>query len=430
MMKRLSGWNARLMWLSLVLTVWPSTLSLAHESTKSDSSRAVPRRRIIAHRSTGEEVAAFPGMLVYLPIHGAFLALEYGVSAIWEDRIFDRYKAWLTTTDGRAGVRPLANSTSGAGIRFFHRDMMLKGDARLLARWGGWPRQDYLFTLSWPDGRLVPGSLTFAGQYRNRPKELFYGIGPNVLKSSANDFLQEDILVQFIYRQRSSRVVAVGVDANYHSVDIRSGQNPALPNTDSLFTEKTLTGLANRGDFAEGAVFLRVQFLDHPGYPTRGNLSFFRLGYNRSVDDDAFSNLRLTAISEQFLELFYDRVVSLRLGTDWTVPVGDSGVPFYGLASIGGEELLRGFPRGRFRDRGVVFATATYKFPIWRVLNGFIFYETGRPFHHPRDFSFRDWKDSLGGGLRVWDQNGPVFEVLVARSSEQLRLIFNFNTGF
>lgn len=108
----------------------------------------------------------------------------------------------------------------------------------------------------------------------------------------------------------------------------------------------------------------------------------------------------------------------------------DGQVPFYDLASLGGSESLRGYRRGRFRDRGAVFATATYKYPVWKLLDGELFYETGRTFHRPGDFTFAGWKSSFGAGLRVWVPDGLVFEQLVARSPEETRLLFNFKTAF
>ena len=105
-------------------------------------------------------------------------------------------------------------------------------------------------------------------------------------------------------------------------------------------------------------------------------------------------------------------------------------MPFYDLASVGGELFVRGFQRGRFRDRGAAFTTVTYRFPVARFLNASLFYETGRTFHHPGDISLGNWHPSFGAGARAWVPRGIVFELNFIRSSEEARVLFSFDTVF
>jgi hypothetical protein len=64
---------------------------------------------------------------------------------------------------------------------------------------------------------------------------------------------------------------------------------------------------------------------------------------------------------------------------DWRFDPYDNDIPFYHLASLGGTEILRGFERGRFRDNGVDYTVGTYKFPVWELIEGTLFYESGAP---------------------------------------------------
>lgn len=52
-----------------------------------------------------------------------FLAIsEIGkkaASVLWNRRLSDLAREWLTTDDGRAGVRPLGSTRIGTGGRFF-----------------------------------------------------------------------------------------------------------------------------------------------------------------------------------------------------------------------------------------------------------------------------------------------------------------------
>mgnify|MGYP002152417896 FL=1 len=112
------------------------------------------------------------------------------------------------------------------------------------------------------------------------------------------------------------------------------------------------------------------------------------------------------------------------------LPGWSNAVPFYDLASVGGELFVRGFQRGRFRDRGSAFTTVTYRFPVARFLDASLLYETGRTFHRLDDISHRDWHPAFGGGFRTWVPRGIVFELNVIRSSEEARVHFSFDTVF
>lgn len=413
---------------AILLIGWPD---LIWAQTPTDSSWVAQRPRRLGYRSTGETVLAAPGMLVYAPIHGVFYVMGGVASMIWEDRIIAKFQSWFTTEDGRTGVRFLSNTTSGSGLRFFHNKGLLNGDLSFTTQYGVALRQDHLLTFTWPHGRLLPGTFLFAGQFRTRTVEKFYGIGHNTSVSAKTDYLQEDGAIRFAYEHPVGRKVRFGTDVNYHTVDIRGGEDDGLPNTNAVFTRAQASGLGNRAHFIELGASAFLQMVDRPGSPTRGNLTLLRFGYNQSIDDDDFSHITMGFVTEQFLELFYRRVISLRVGTDWrAAPIGSNTVPFYSLASLGGEQVLRGYERDRFRDRGTVFSTLTYRFPIVSTLDGFLFYERGRTFNHPDDFMFAGWKDSAGGGIRVWSMGGVLFDLLVARSDEKIRVIFGFNTQF
>ena len=370
-------------------------------------------------------------MLVYLPIHGVFFVMEGTANAIWEKRVIARFQSWFTSEDGRTGVRLLASTSKGAGFRLFRNRSFFDGDLSFTTQYGVRLRQDHLLTLTWPKNRLLTGHLLFAGQFRTRTVEKFYGAGHNTPITARTDYLQEDGSVRFAYEHPVSDRIAVGTDFGYHTVDIRDGEDDGLPNTNSVFTPGTLPGLDNRANFMEAGISARFQLVDVPGSPTRGHLSLLRFGCSQSVDDEDLSHFSITAVTEQFFELFYRRTISVRIGTDWrAAPIGTNQAPFYNLASLGSEEVLRGYERGRFRDRGVVFTALTHKFPIWMFWDGFLFYERGRTFNHPDDFTFTDWIGSMGGGIRVWAQGGKLFDLLVARSEEKTRIIFSFGTEF
>jgi hypothetical protein len=393
---------------------------LAQANPSPDSARVLP------HRSRAETIAALPGLALYLPFHLGFAVGGYAISAIWEERLLDRAKAWLTTADGRTGIRPLANTNLGTGVYLFREGLLWGGGAGLTAT-RGQPvdkRQHYHFSLSWSQVKL---GLEFSQE----PKENFYGIGPDAAMADRVRFLHEELRAQLEYRRRLRRRLGLETALGYSRIDIHPGlTSPGLPSIYERYAAGKLPGLDDRLHFLDLSAGLRASYVDVPGSPTRGNLTLLRLAYTQSVDDDNFSHLSALAVSEQFFDLFYRRIVSLRLGGEWRATRGDAQIPFYQLASLGGNEFLRGYSRGRFRDRGAALAGATYKFPVWKLLDGLLFYESGRTFSRPGDLKLGRWKDSWGGGVRVWVPEGVLFEQSIARSSEGTRLLFNLKALF
>ena len=83
-------------------------------------------------------------------------------------------------------------------------------------------------------------------------------------------------------------------------------------------------------------------------------------------------------------------------------------IPFTHLAELGGDDGLRAYSSGRFRDRDLFTVGAEWRWEVWRELRergrieAFLFYAEGGVAHDlTRDFP--DLVDSKGFGLRfVW----------------------------
>ncbi len=388
-----------------------------------DSTSAFPPR--VLHRSRLEEATTIPGRIIYLPIQITGYGARRLATAMWEQRLLDRMKAYLTFADGRVGVRPMASTLRGGGARVFYNDLIGGADAEVTSSLGASSkkRQHHLLTLAIPSGAVV------SARYASEPNESFHGIGQTTDGADRTVFRQRDFHLQVSQAQRTRGRIKFSWEADYHTRDVGPGENDLYPSTIVRHATE-LPGLDNRAHFVEAGVQVKGVFVDVPGSPTRGNRTRLKLAYSQSVDEDDFSHIKAGFLSEQFLELFHRRTLALELGSDWRYAPFGNEVPFYDLASLGGTEALRGFKRGRFRDRGLTYAIGRYKFPVWRLIEGTVFYETGRTFHTLADVTLADWERSYGGGLRVWVPEGVVFEFAVARSVELTRMLFNLNTTF
>ncbi len=417
--------------LLLLVPLFPAATGAAGTATtKTDSLSEAPTTPL-SYRSRGEQALAIPGRIVHFPFHLLFVGGRYGAHLVWEVRFIDRLEEWLTTSDGRIGIRPLSNTDIGSGFRLFYKRLPSAADGELTSTVGAAPhqRQHHTLALVWENPTALQGRLHLDAGLRKEPKESYFGVGQKTPKNDRTSFFQEDLHAGLRWERQLDRSLKGQVAIGYHSVDIGAGQSSAAPQIGTAYTPVTLPGLDQRVHFIESSVAVRREVVDVPGSPTHGNRTRLLLAYHRALDEK-FSHLRVDVVSEQFIELFYRRIASVRLGMDWRHAPGDDQVPFYNLAYLGGIENLRGYTRGRFRDRGTLFAAVTYKYPVWRLVDGTLFYESGRAFHAVDELELGGWASSMGAGLRVWVPGGLVFEQLIARSEEELRLLINFKTVF
>ncbi len=93
-------------------------------------------------------------------------------------------------------------------------------------------------------------------------------------------------------------------------------------------------------------------------------------------------------------------------------------VPFLDLATAGGDDLLRGYPKNRFRDNHFAGAQLEYRFPVvWRL--GLVtFAGAGDVFRTLNDFGLNALKYSVGSGLRF-----------LVNPAERLNIRFDYAWG-
>jgi len=85
---------------------------------------------------------------------------------------------------------------------------------------------------------------------------------------------------------------------------------------------------------------------------------------------------------------------------------------------------LRSYNRGRFRDNSYILFNAEYRYPIWDLIDVVAFVDVGRVFDDFSDLSFKAWKYSVGGGIRMLAGKFPVFSLMVGTGREGTKVVF------
>ncbi len=76
-------------------------------------------------------------------------------------------------------------------------------------------------------------------------------------------------------------------------------------------------------------------------------------------------------------------------------------VPFQYLPAMGGNDVLRGYYKGRYRDNNLLVAQLEYRFPIYKWLKGSMFGSAGDVSDEIDEMRIKEVKISYGLGLRA-----------------------------
>lgn len=154
---------------------------------------------------------------------------------------------------------------------------------------------------------------------------------------------------------------------------------------------------AEGGAMTEWTLGVLTDTRDNLFAPHRGR--WVQLSYGRSArqlwSDFSYGTARLDA--RGYRSLTGEHVIASHL----QVLAVDGAAPFDQLALVGGSDIMRGYARGRFRDRALAAAQLEYRSAYWHRLGGVVFMGAGAS--APRLDGFADARllPTYGAGLRA-----------------------------
>ena len=190
-----------------------------------------------------------------------------------------------------------------------------------------------------------------------------------------------------------------------------------LTNDDPLGTSRNLSqGLG--GEIAYDS-------RDNVVYPHRGG--YYRswlVGYGPHLGGD-FSYINWTVDARHYFTTWPKQVLALQILSEFR----SGEVPFSSMSELGGPFQMRGYFKGRYRDRNMLLMQAEYRFPIvWR-LSGTVFADLGEVYgNEPFDLKLLRW--TAGAGLRFLFGKQTYVRLDLGASSETVAFIFNGGQAF
>lgn len=377
-----------------------------------------------------ENVAEVPGEIVTLPLKVLFHGIR--LTARWIDfqGVYLRATDLLTSEDGTRKVRPIFAPSGGGGVTFIQENFVRAGMV-LNAHGSFGIRSRRLLYGKLSDARLLAPAwgLQLMAAHQRRPDEDFFGVGNDSPPSNETNYLQQETHFEIAVISAPVQAGQFSFGLAYSDVDIGDGREPGRPSTTKFFSDEEVPGL-------EGAEMWSLLFKFYhdsrnaTGHPTEGGEAFFSVEFARELNRHDFGYRKYTLDLRRYVELFYQRVLAVRLRTEVRDKMSGRAIPFDRLSGLGGTDNLRGYRPFRFVDEDLMLLSAEYRFPVHAHATVYGFFEEGRVFNNIFDeFSVHDFKYAAGGGLRLTAKNRQLVATFeMAKSKEQMRFVFGLNT--
>lgn len=133
---------------------------------------------------------------------------------------------------------------------------------------------------------------------------------------------------------------------------------------------------------------------------------------------------KYTVEDRQYFKVGGQQTVAVRLLAGYA----DGRLPDSGKFAVGGSDTLRGYNDDQFKGHKMLAATAEYRFPVAKKVEGVVFGDIGKAWDG-EGYKLDDLKSSIGAGVRVTTPLGPI-RLDYARGEEGGKMHFSFGGQF
>lgn len=380
------------------------------------------------NRGTFEWLVAAPGLLLNLPFKALFKGIGNTAGYIEDTKLPDRVDDLLTSEDGSRGVRPNYSSRGGAGLKYFHKNLIRPGVKMEIAAAAGLKsRQRYQFTferLSFLGNKVF---TSFDAGYWKQSDERFFGFGPATSPDDESNYTHELTFAAADLGAKFSEDIDLFSSFGFENSTILGGENDDIPSLTDKYSAAALPGLENRIRLIYAGLTLHFDSRNKPTGNATGMESTISGRLYKQPGGGDYAFLKCAADFKLHVHLFYGRTVTFRAAAELTEPYSGRNVPFFKLSELGKQETIRGFERGRYRELDMLLGSIEYNYPIWRkhdgVLASILFVDAGQVANDMlEDSKWTQVQVSFGGGISYKNAEGEILRLLLGKNKEQFRL--------
>jgi hypothetical protein len=241
-----------------------------------------------------------------------------------------------------------------------------------------------------PEITLDRNNLYIGGLLRwERAPQKFFGVGSDMPATAEETFTPRRLVVELGVKRRLLGPLFAGLRFDFEQTTMEKVEAGGLLDAGGV--------AGSRGGMLSGfGLSLDWDTRDAVLFPRRGSFVQFTADSYGAMAGSDFSFSRLVFDLRRYLPLGADRVLAIQA----YIYSSGGDVPFQRLAQIGGESLLRGYYKGRFRDKSLVAVQAEYRALITKRIGVAGFAGLADLFPGWSDFRGEALKFSIGTGLR------------------------------
>jgi len=335
------------------------------------------RSKKYASRYTWEKVVSFPLEAPFFITGGLFFkGTKATIEYVDETKLIPRLKYLLTCDDGSCGVIPVYSSLSGAGVKIFQKGWFAPASKLDLSLSAG-PNRRQAYQLRFRNNKLFGKAISsdYLIRYNLLPDERYFFLNN---RADETNFAHEQFTGKANYGKEFGNRRKLNVIFGLNVNNILEGRGDS-PSTSESFSKETLSGLGEQVKLIRLELGGQHDSKNRPGNPSRGIEARATTGIYSQVGDDKFGFWKSSFDFKYFTNLYYNRVLMLRVAGEFTDPVSSRDIPFYHLSELGRNGTIRGFERGRFRDRDMILGSLEYRYPIWlHGIDALLFLDAGK----------------------------------------------------
>jgi outer membrane protein assembly factor BamA len=231
--------------------------------------------------------------------------------------------------------------------------------------------------------------LTGGISFRKFPSK-FYGIGNNTAVDMEESYTPNTIDLRMVFQRKVRPELFLGLEYVFTQDSINEVEE------DGLLAGGKIPG--STGAKASGiGILSTLDSRNNSFYPSSGN--YFQLSttiFNRFLGSDYNFN-RIKLDFRNYFTLFSSHVLALQ--SFFCFQAGN--IPFQKMSLLGGEEIMRGYYRGRYRDKNMIAFQMEYRIaPAWWRLGLVGFVGVADVASRLDRFDLGNFKYSYGFGIR------------------------------
>lgn len=385
-------------------------------------------RQQLDPKSFREKAISLPTQILFSPL----VAMGYGVEAsiTWYLESDQAYwlRQLLKPRIVARGVLPAYSRRSGYGLKYYDKNFFSSGaEFTAVAKAGEKGRQKFQIKI---DHLAVSDNVFFMSDiyYRFLTIEAFYGFGPNSVRSNRSSFSHEIIDGRAAVGFELGPAMRLSLFAAMDLHNILAGRDDDHPSTTAIYTPKSLPGLDTGLRFHSVGVDFQLDSRNQKGMPCKGWQLYAGIGRYRQMRRTRFGFYKFEADIRHYLHLFRRRLLVVRLATEVTEALPNRQIPFFYASQLGRHETIRGFNRGRFRDRDLILGSVEYRYPVWNSISAHIYVDGGKVSPAiEKALSFERLHYSTGAGIRIAGTETLFLKMEFGISHDGYRFYLNLN---